>query len=156
MRNVFPDDWRDDVVVEEWTAPSDLTKPLFFWNLNGVITGEVNNDSVGRREQNVSEKVAEWMLGRWWVPFQLFVIFWELDNWPVFVDMGWHGDGLSPGWMMERTERGIEHAVTWLVLIVVRLIARVFRVEGVKQERTPKALWRAWVEEKDHMKEKTI
>lgn len=144
------------MVVEEWTSPSDVSKPLFFWNLNGVIMGERSNDSVERKEKSGREKVAEWGLGRWWVPFQLFVIFWELDNWPVFVDMGWYEDGSFPEWIGgERLNRGVEHTMTWMVLMVVRLIAWVFGVEGVKEERTPKALWEAWMHEKGQVKEKT-
>jgi hypothetical protein len=67
------------VVVEEWTDPADLGKPLFFWNLNGVVTAPANVSLA------TPQRLVRKVLGTWWIPFQLFVIFWDLDNWPVFM-----------------------------------------------------------------------
>jgi hypothetical protein len=130
-----PEDWSDDVVVEEWTDPSDLSKPLFFWNLNGVITAPAD------RPMPISHQVAKWMMGGWWIPFQLFTIFWELDNWPVFLSLENLGLGM---WL----EQNVEFAMTFFVLYLVSLVARVLGVKAIDEERTPKELWAAWQEEK--------
>lgn len=60
----------------------DLTKPLFFWNLNAVVLTPLDARLEGR-----GKMAARWMLGGWWVSFQLFTIFYELDNWPVVVGL---------------------------------------------------------------------
>lgn len=126
-------DWGEEVVVEEWTAPMDLAKALFFWNLNGVVMGAGDADAAGTSLL----KTARWVLGGWWVPFQLFVIFWELDNWPVFLSLEGYGIG-------GRLERGVEYVVSFLVLFVVGLVGRVLGVKAVAEERTPIELWTAW------------
>jgi hypothetical protein len=138
-KTVMPDDWSDDVVVEEWTDPSDLSKPLFFWNLNGVITAPED------RPVPALHKVARSMMGGWWIPFQLFVIFWELDNWPVFPTL--EGFGIRM-----RLHQSVEFAITFSVLCVVSLVAKGLGVKAVVEERTPKELWTAWQSEKSGRK----
>jgi hypothetical protein len=132
----------EEVVVEEWTDPSGISKPLFFWNLNGVLTSP---DSAG----STSKKMLGWMLGAYWIPVQLFVIFWQLDNWPVFLSL----EGRSSGYCNRRMgmwlEHAVEYAVTFGVLFVAGIIGRLFGVEAVSEERTPNALWEAWAREKD-------
>jgi hypothetical protein len=129
-------DWGDEVIVEEWTAPMDLTKPLFFWNLNGVVMAGEDTDA-----GTSLLKMARWMLGGWWVPFQLFVIFRKLDNWPVFLSL----EGVGIG---RRLERSVEYAVSFLGLFVVGLVGRVLGVKAVAEERTPNELWTAWQRER--------
>lgn len=129
-----PVDWDDDVVVEEWTAPSDIVKPLFFFNLNHAIL------SPPRLPIYLPGVVRDW-----WVPLQLFVIFWELDNWPVFVDL----EGVFGGWIGGVVmQRALEGLVTWSVLGFVSLVGKMVGVEAVREERTPRELWEAWRSEK--------
>jgi hypothetical protein len=128
----WSEDWSDDVVVEEWTDPSDLAKPLFFWNLNGVMTA-----SADAPLSTATTRVARTLLGGWWVPFQLFVIFWELDNWPVFLSLESLGIGT---WL----EQGGEFVVTFSILFIASAVGRLVGVEAVAEERTPKLLWVEW------------
>jgi hypothetical protein len=123
---VRPEDVDDEVVVEEWTDPSDLGKPLFFWNLNGVVTAPEDSTLP------VAQRGLRWMLGRWWVPFQLYVIFWDMDNWPV-----WRG---TPR-VYESMEKPLEHVVTFLVLFVAKILGWLVGVRAVEQRRTPPELW---------------
>lgn len=123
---IMPDDVDDEVVVEEWTDPSDLGKSLFFWNLNAIITkpGEVE-----------LSRPAQWLkklLGEWWVPFQLFIVFWDLDNWPV----------LLPSWL-QLGPRG-EYVVTFLVLFSAKVLGWLVGVRAVEEKRTPNAIWQAY------------
>jgi hypothetical protein len=136
----MPEDWLDEVVVEEWTEPSDLDKPLFFWNLNRVIT--TPNDSVLPLRQSLTRS----LLGEWWIPFQLFVIFYELDNWPVFFTPSltdrlgpYLGDPLGR-WL----EKKSEHMMTFAVLFTAKVMAWILRVTAVTRERTPHDLWEAY------------
>ncbi|KAF1911082.1 hypothetical protein BDU57DRAFT_591161 [Ampelomyces quisqualis] len=121
-----PEDVDDEVVVEEWTDPSDLGKPLFFWNLNGVVAAAQDGPVP------LGQRVLRWGLGRWWVPFQLFVIFWDLDNWPVF--------GLRP-WVFEFMEGPLEYVLSFLVLFTAKVLGWLVGVRAVEQGRTPSGLW---------------
>lgn len=132
----YPKDSEDEVVVEEWTDPADLSKPLFFWNLNGVITASADA-SVSTRQ-----KIARKLLGNFWIPFQLFIIFWELDNWPVFIRL--HG-GLMPyvtGDFGAYLEHLAEYTMTWVILLIARFFGSILGVHAVTQERTPPDLWK--------------
>jgi hypothetical protein len=134
----MPEDWLDEVIVEEWTEPSDLDKPLFFWNLNRVIT--TPSDSVLPLRQSLARS----LLGDWWIPFQLFVIFYELDNWPVVYSLAdrlrpYLGDPLG-GWL----EKKSEHMMTFAVLFTAKVMAWILRVTAVTRERTPHDLWEAY------------
>lgn len=144
---------REDVVVEEWTAPSSVCKPLFFWNLNGVIT-----QCDASPTESLAKRALRWMLGAYWIPFQLFVVFYALDNYPVFVGLegrlAWL-DGLGRG-VGRRAEHCVEHVVTFAVLFVASLAGRMFRVEAVSEERTPVGLWEVWVREKDDGRKKDL
>jgi hypothetical protein len=56
-----------NLVVEEWTDPSDGQKEVFFRNLSSVL--QQNPDASGH-----------------WVVLQLFIIFGAMDNYPVMVE----------------------------------------------------------------------
>ena len=144
---VLPDDANEEVVVEEWTDPSDLAKPLFFWNLNAVVlSGRHSCSTVSLRK-----RAAIWVSGDFWVPFQLFVIFWELDNWPVFSGLG-DVLGLAcevPAFLLpealgRRLGRGLEWLVAFVILGAARLIGWAVGVVAVERERTPLGLWDAY------------
>jgi hypothetical protein len=144
------EDLDEEVVVEEWTDPVDPGKPLFFWNLNGVITAPFTGVSV---RQNLGRK----MLGSWWIPFQLFIIFWDLDNWPVFLNLR---NALEFNWPLflrwryrmpnrlmhvcRKLEGGMEHLIALIVLGVAKLLGLVLGVRAVEKRRTPVDLWEAY------------
>ncbi|KAF1833689.1 hypothetical protein BDW02DRAFT_371953 [Decorospora gaudefroyi] len=133
---VYPIDIDDDVVVEEWTDPTDIHKPIFFWNLNGVLAAPFPHSSPQR------QRLAHAAVGaRCWVSFQLCVIFWELDNWPVFVELGYGwpdrlGMLLLKGW--------VEYLVAFGVLGAASVMGCVLGVRAVRRERTPVRLWEAY------------
>ncbi|RAR16565.1 hypothetical protein DDE83_000131 [Stemphylium lycopersici] len=144
---VLPDDANEEVMVEEWTDPSDLAKPLFFWNLNAVVLAERHPSSM----VSLRKRAARWVLGDFWVPFQLFVIFWELDNWLILFSMRdavGLGNGmptfLLPKALEKRVGRGLEWLVAFVVLGAARLLGCVVGVVAVERERTPRALWEAY------------
>jgi hypothetical protein len=156
----YPEDIDEEVVVEEWTEPTDISKPLFFWNLNGVVLK--STDAPLTRPQ----KFARWALRSWWISFQLFTIFWELDNRPVVLDLrGVLGEGM--GWALpvgvhgrvkdvlsgllwvkrgrrRRVEGCAERLATIAVLGAVRILGWVIGVRAVDRERTPVGLWEEW------------
>lgn len=134
----LPEDWDEEAVVEEWTDPVDAGKPLFFWNLNGIITAP--NNSVLRRRQ----QIARSLLGSLWINLQLFVVFWGLDNWPVFVDLRKQLRlGSGQGRLTAMTDT-VEVAASFVVLFVARIIGILLGLEPVSQQRTPDALWDAY------------
>jgi hypothetical protein len=134
---LWPDGWMETAVVEEWTMPSDISKPLFFWNLNGTIMR--HNDTLLSPRQRIAER----LLGQWWIDLQLFNVFWELDNYPIFLDSSHLWQVFSP---MQRLgiSNGIEVGVSFVVLFVARILGIVLGLKAVEQRRTPKALWEAY------------
>lgn len=140
-RCVKPSDVDEDVVVEEWTDPADLGKPLFFWNLNGVITGVVDDEVLSGAQRAVKK-----VLGSWWVELQLFVIFWDLDNWPVFVGLGGVLGGQSrvQEFAYRYVERSIEYFMTFVLLFAAKVMGWLVGIRAVEQRRTPGELWKAY------------
>ncbi|KAJ8113192.1 hypothetical protein OPT61_g4623 [Boeremia exigua] len=137
QERTLPEDWSEEVVVEEWTDPSDIDKALFFWNLNNIITPPSGVVLSSR------QWVAASLLGNLWIDLQLFQVFWELDNWPVFLDFRKLPFGKNRGaWL--RSKHVAEVAVSFLVVLVARLIGRVLGLRAVAQQRTPDALWEAY------------
>jgi hypothetical protein len=161
----FPIDIDEEVVVEEWTEPADISKPLFFWNLNGVVLEATSSPCSFSTSPPLPplQRFVRWMLGtQYWISFQLFTIFWELDNWPVVLDLrGVLGGGMS--WLLpdgvylrvrhrlpkllwvERGKRKVEGWAEWLVTMavvgVVRILGWGVGVRAVERERTPVGLW---------------
>jgi hypothetical protein len=135
-----PEDVGEEVVVEEYTDPSDLGKPLFFWNLNGIITATEDGGLT------VMQRVVRFVVGGWWIHFQLLVVFWELDNWPVFWDLrGMMRQflGLGP-WVCWHVGRRLEYAMTFVVLFAAKVLGWCIGVRAVEQRRTPDELWEAY------------
>lgn len=132
-------DLDEEVVVEEWTDPSGIAKPLFFWNLNGAIMRPSSP------LDPFAKTLLEWVLGRYWVPFQLFVIFYALDNYPVFVSLEDQLGGFSYGaGVLRKVERGIEYCITFSVLFWASVVGSLVGIEAVSEDRTPGALWAMW------------
>ncbi|KAF9700292.1 hypothetical protein EKO04_001653 [Ascochyta lentis] len=133
-----PEEWAEEVIVEEWTDPSDISKPLFFWNLNGIITAQSDTALSSR------QRIAKRILGDWWIGLQLFGVFWELDNWPIFINCRnlWPSGGASRGalWINDCAE-----AITsFVVLFVAKAASMLLDLQAVEQRRTPAALWDAY------------
>ena len=157
VRPRFPADIDDEVVVEEWTDPVDGEKALFFWNLNGVIQAPSTSPLPPL------QLLARWVLGRWWVEFQLWNVFWELDNWPVVLGLrNMLGEGrdwwplpidvylrvrdrLPELSCLGRWNRKVEGWLEWVIILVllglVQGVGWVVGVRAVEKERTPVALW---------------
>lgn len=133
-----PRDISEEVVVEEWTDPSDVGKALFFWNLNGVINGD------GGGRLTVLQRLVRLVMGCWWVPFQLFVVFWELDNWPVFLALGYQDSPGVGGRLWVRVYRWVEYVMTFGVLFGARAFGWLVGVRAVEKIRTPEKLWEAY------------
>lgn len=150
-RDRFPPDRDDEVVVEEWTDPSDIGKPLFFWNLNGVINVALHPPTSSADMEPRLKKMVRKTLGGWWVDLQLWIIFWELDNYPVFLQLATMEE--QKGWMIGRLEWTLEVVMTYTALFLASVLGRLVGLEAVSKERTPKDLWEAWRREKGKLKE---
>ena len=135
QKNVLPEDWSEEVVVEEWTDPSDIAKPLFFWNLNGIITAP------GGTVLPKQQAAAKALFGSYWIDLQLFFVFWELDNWPVF-NVFRNVSPASNSYL--RTLRVLdagEMLVSFGVLLLAKLVGMLLGLKAVEETRTPDALW---------------
>ncbi|KAG4427174.1 hypothetical protein IFR05_017343, partial [Cadophora sp. M221] len=88
-----PQELDDELVVREWTQPSDGQKEIFFRNLSGIIS--------------YSSSTRKWY-SDWYVMLQLWILFAAMDNWPVFLQVG--NVPLFGGWM-ERL--GVARVVEW-------------------------------------------
>lgn len=122
-RRVSPDG--PPLIVQEWTDPGDGEKETFFRNLSSVIEQETKT---GPPKE-------------WWLTWQLFVIFWGLDNWPVLLSSG---DIPILGGTLERLglngwfEWGVSHVVLW----AAALLGWVLGLKSVYEEYTPERLLR--------------
>ena len=109
----FDESWDDEeLVVEEWTDPFDGMKEVFFRNLNSVIIDTTQNPT--------------WWMD-WWLSLQLFVVFAELDNYPVF-------------WPHSNGHETIHYLVTHSVLGVAQGLGRLLGAKGMYEEYTPSGL----------------
>ncbi|KAL5321073.1 hypothetical protein ACEPPN_011883 [Leptodophora sp. 'Broadleaf-Isolate-01'] len=109
----------DELIVREWTQPSDGKKEIFFRNLSGIISHSTQN---GHPD--------------WYVTLQLWILFATMDNWPVFFRAG--NVPVFGGWI-ERLgiARILEWGVTHVLLGVAGLVGRVSGVKGVWGAFTP-------------------
>ncbi|KAE8448327.1 hypothetical protein EG329_009571 [Mollisiaceae sp. DMI_Dod_QoI] len=113
------------LIVQEWTDPGDGAKEVFFRNLSSVIEQETKTGPP--RE--------------WWLTWQLFVIFWGLDNWPVLLSSG---DIPIFGIIIQKLgfNGWFEWAVTHAVLWAATLLGWVWGLKSVYEEYTPERLLR--------------
>ncbi len=89
-RRVSEEDAVSELIVKEWTVPEDGQKEVFFRMLNSFLMEERPSELYDCRVMT-----PRWMrmwIEKWVVMLQLFIIFWEWDNWPVLVG---NGSGLS-------------------------------------------------------------
>ena len=109
MKATNAQDESEDLVVEEWTDPEDGMKEAFFRNLNSVLLEPAVEDS---RFSGLK------------IMLQFFVIFYEMDNWPVFVG----GGQAVQGW------------VTHAVLGAAARVGYLLGLKALYEEYTPRAL----------------
>ncbi|KAE9382149.1 hypothetical protein N431DRAFT_393963 [Stipitochalara longipes BDJ] len=103
-------DGRDvDLIVKEWTDPADGEKAIFFRNVVGLILD---------RDPYVG------ILGNLWMAWNLFVVFWEWDNFPRFVKM-------PKLWGVGKV---LERCVTWGILGLAAGVGRWLGVRGAYEE----------------------
>jgi hypothetical protein len=67
----------------------------------------------------------------WWLTWQLFVVFWGLDNWPVMYSQPW---GFLDAFGLNR---GIEWITTHVILGLAVLFGKVVGLKSVYKEYTP-------------------
>ena len=109
-----------DLVAEEWTEPRDGQKEIFFRNLFSVV------DEPG---------YGFGVLGGLYKMLATTCVMWELDNYPVFVDIGGWKGGLR-----EMVEGSLTYAIMGLLMLVGRLLG----LKAVNEEYTPESLIAAW------------
>lgn len=110
----------EQLIVREWTNPQDGQKEVFFRNLSSIISHSIT-------AQHAS----------WYLTLQLWILFWELDNWPVFFRAR---DLPIFGGLLVRLALGdvLEWVVVHVVLRVAVLIGGLFGVKGTREEYTPR------------------
>lgn len=140
--NVIDCSQDEDAVVVERTEPADIDKSIFFWNLNGVI---ISADAF-RERYKLSEDTGSLVstaslkfrlaLVDIWLALNLFVIFRELDNFPVFVNIR-----LSDS--THRARKRLDMILTHLLLRLAGFVGALCGVKAVRRDFTPLRLWEA-------------
>ncbi|KAE9381242.1 hypothetical protein N431DRAFT_424829 [Stipitochalara longipes BDJ] len=105
----------EDLVVKEWTDPADGQKEVFFRNLSSVIL-DCTKDGPPKE---------------WWLTWQLFVVFWGLDNYPVFLKMAW----------VPLIGSLLEWALTHVLLVAAVFAGKIIGLRSVYGEYTPSTLF---------------
>lgn len=118
-----------DLIMREWTDPTDGEKEIFFRNLSSII---LDSTADGTKAPNT-----------FWLTWQLLVVFWTLDNFPVVVPVG---DSTGLLGMM------IESVFTYGALFVAAFVGRLVGLKAWYGEYTPAVL----VEGKQIGKEKRL
>ena len=130
----------DDVEVVERTDPEDDDKAVFFWNLNGVILDApkmLNNAWLARLPPRVQGLFLDL-----WIPLNLFVIFRNLDNVPVFLNAQ-KLLSVSNADTKARLRR-IDVAVSHLVLWMASWVGWVVGLQPVQTRYTPDVEYAEW------------
>ncbi len=97
--------------MKEWTDPADGQKEVFFRNLSSVIL----------------DCTKDGPPNEWWLTWQLFVVFWGLDNYPVFVTLLW----------LPFIGQMLEWALTHVLLCVAVLAGKLVGLKSAYGEYTP-------------------
>ncbi|KAH7121469.1 hypothetical protein EDB81DRAFT_700333 [Dactylonectria macrodidyma] len=131
-----------EVVVIERTEPSDNDKAVFFWNLNGVI---LNAPKLSSDPSSFVARCPSSMQGvliDCWVTLNLFVIFRNLDNVPVFLnapDFLKSFDGVAQG-LLEYVDRVVSH----VILFAASWVGWILGVKPVQRRYTPADAYVTW------------
>ena len=118
-------DGGEEVIVVERTEPADEEKHLFFWNLNGTIL--------------LSSGEGPRFLKDWLIMLRLFMIFYELDNWPVLYEMSYVRRFLS-----ETLAAYLEGSITHAVLASASKIGYMLSFKPIEERYTPAELYSTW------------
>ena len=100
--------------MKEWTDPVDGQKEVFFRNLSSVIL----------------DCTKDGPPNEWWLTWQLFVVFWGLDNYPVFMTVAW----------LPYIGPMLEWALTHFLLFVAMLAGKLVGLKSAYREYTPRKL----------------
>ncbi|PSR97447.1 hypothetical protein BD289DRAFT_425998 [Coniella lustricola] len=135
----------DEVVVIERTEPADTQKTVFFWNLNGVL---LKAQRLSLARPPFIPQFVHAALVDLWVTLSLFVIFRDLDNVPVFVNVlqafATRGFTFVRGTLGDVLLRHMDRLISHLVLFVVSRIAWLFGIRAVRAEYTPRDVYTRW------------
>jgi quercetin dioxygenase-like cupin family protein len=101
----------EELVVKEWTDPADGQKEIFFRNLSSVIL----------------DCTKDGPPNEWWLTWQLFVVFWGLDNYPVFLNLAW----------LPLIGTMLEWALTHVLLFAAVLTGKIIGLKSAYGEYTP-------------------
>jgi hypothetical protein len=138
-----------EVIVIERTDPVDEDKALFFWNLNGVI---LSAPQLLRDKSTILSHVPTSLQGPlldFWITLNLFVIFVNLDNFPVFAEL--------PGSLRFQGWSATDWIISHVILRSASWLGWVFGLQPVRSEFTPEPAYAAWLEKNsmsDHKKDK--
>ncbi|KAF1992494.1 hypothetical protein K402DRAFT_416148 [Aulographum hederae CBS 113979] len=125
----------------------DVGKSVFFWNVNGIIltTSSSDNSSTTSNQSFITQRLLPRALfskmGEYTTLLHLFILFHELDNYPVFLDLSLIQSSLSGN-----VGRTIERLLTYFILGLAAVVGRVFGLEGVREEFMPRDLGGVWRE----------
>jgi hypothetical protein len=97
--------------VKEWTDPADGAKEVFFRNLSSVVVDCTKN---GPPKE-------------WWLTWQLAVVFWGLDNYPVFLKIAW----------VPLVGSTLEWALTHFLLLAAVVAGKIVGLKSAYGEYTP-------------------
>lgn len=101
------------LIVKEWTAPADGEKEVFFRNLSSIIQ-EWSSSEGPKRE--------------WWLTLQLYVLFREMDNWPVILSSR----------CIPLFKNAFEWVITHVILFLASLLGSLMGLHGQYVEYTPR------------------
>lgn len=140
----------DDVVVIERTDPEDGEKALFFWNLNGIIlnAGRILSTNVpgfSYFPASIKDLIIDF-----WITFNLFIVFYSLDNFPVVLSTTrfWNGKGSHPN-----AGLSADWLASHFVLSLASWVGRIFGIQAVRSDYTPAVNYKRWQE--GHRQEKS-
>ena len=141
--NDVDDTGNEDAIVIERTAPADIDKSIFFWNINGALLSaesfrKIYKSSTGSQNSLVLRATSKTRVTivDVWLMLSLMAIFQGLDNFPVFVSIRLP----SP---LHKVEKRLEMAFTHLILGLARFAGGLFGIEAVREDFTPPRLWEA-------------
>ncbi|SPO03469.1 uncharacterized protein DNG_06152 [Cephalotrichum gorgonifer] len=139
----------EDVVVSERTEPADGEKALFFWNLNGVILDAPRMLDDGKSFISRCPAGARGPLLDLWITLNLFVIFYHLDNVPVFVDFPDLVRGRKESAFIPRRVLVLgDWVVSHVVLFVASWVGWLLNARPLRLKYTPAREYAAWMEKK--------
>lgn len=149
-RNVWHE-WRradeiggEEVVVVERTDPEDGEKAVFFWNLNGSILHAQGIPCPPYLPRSLHSFLMDV-----WVTLSLFVIFRELDNVPVFINVvrafSERGFGFAEGTPGHILLQGMDRFISHTTLLVASWIAWILGLQPVRKLFTPDEVRERWL-----------